>query len=512
MLLKENDAIRKLLRVDIWHRAGYTGKGIKGVILDSAKGKPRKGTEAYLIDVFGTAKESGHGSNAAQVAHEMAPDGLFYYLDNTRNKDAVFNWVRQHAHEISFINVSLAGLNGMSTDDYLRYESLNIPMFCASGNDGFTDHISYPARYSFAIAIGATNSKGTSVDSYSNKGPNLDGVATSHVSIRNSNGEVWAPSGTSFASPTVFGLFFLYEQRRRECGLPKITPAEVMQLIEEQAKDMYAVGRDDISGYGLIRLPEIIPTFQKGDDTMRIRPCPITFVDYHHTAGNETNAQQIREDHMSSPNNWGDIGYNSVIRKDGVIEKGRDPYYSGAHDPGLAPDGSGYTMNDCAYSIVCIGNFDTEQMSEVQYQGLLKEAKRVRDLYKINITRHRRHNEQYATECPGRYFPWNRLLNDLRSSESVKEESTVEKVVVIFSVRDMTAGLEVAAELGGVGVFDRNRATTAHKDVYAAKKVYTVGGGRLYPENDPREVYMSGLDAFGTMAAVAKAKADGKLK
>lgn len=267
-MYKQNDAIRKLLRVDVWHKAGYTGKNIKIVVLDSNAGKPRKFQKDYLIDVFGKSTNSGHGSNVAQVIHEFAPDARIYYFDITRNKDEVFAWIDAHKHEIDFINVSMAGIAGMTTPDYLRYEQLRIPMFCASGNDGYTDRISYPARYDFSIAVGATNSKGQHVSGYSNKGPSLDIVSTSNVYIMNDSGDMWAPSGTSFADPTAVGTMALYEQWRRENGMPKITPEDVMDYVDNPGSciDMYTPGRDDKSGYGLLVLPEKIPTVTKSPD------------------------------------------------------------------------------------------------------------------------------------------------------------------------------------------------------------------------------------------------------
>ncbi len=85
---------------------------------------------------------------------------------------------------------------------------------------------------------------------------------------------------------------------------------------------------------------------------MELRPCVIKYIDLHHTAGHEKNTAQVKQEHLKQ--GWGDIGYNAVIEMDGTIGMGRDIKYSGAHDPGMSPDGV-HTMNQAAYAISHIG-------------------------------------------------------------------------------------------------------------------------------------------------------------
>lgn len=47
----------------------------------------------------------------------------------------------------------------------------------------------------------------------------------------------------------------------------------------------------------------------------------------------DTGVREIRRWHMAPPNNWSDIGYHYVIRRDGTIERGRDASLKGAHEP-----------------------------------------------------------------------------------------------------------------------------------------------------------------------------------
>jgi len=272
MMLKQNDAVRKLLNVDKWHKAGYTGKNKVAVILDGAKGKPRKGMESYYTDVFGTATESGHGTNVGQTIHEIAPDAKILYFDNTRNKDAVFNKVEELAKQgkANIINVSMAGISGMTAPDYLRYQALcekyGIVMVCGAGNDGYTDHVSYPARYDFTIAIGSTDKTGTKVDGFSNKGPKLTAVCPDYVAIVNDEGKIWIPSGTSYATPVSVGELLCYSDWKGT-----LNTEETLDLIKSSSRDIYELGRDDTSGHGLFCLPATIPVV----DPVPIIPLPV---------------------------------------------------------------------------------------------------------------------------------------------------------------------------------------------------------------------------------------------
>ncbi|TGE35858.1 hypothetical protein E4K67_22330 [Desulfosporosinus fructosivorans] len=261
-MLPQNDAVRKLLRVKPWHDAGYRGKG-NIVILDGPEGKPRAGMQPYLTDVFGTATESGHASNVAQVIHEFAPDAHIYYLDSTRNKDAVFEWVKANKDrlKIKFINVSQAGLRGMETPDFLRYAALGLILVCASGNDDSEEWISYPARYTAPnfIAVGSATRDGNGIAGYSNEGEGLDVVVPSGVYIQREDGYVWPVDGTSFSSPTVTAMLHVYAEYLEDAGLPDMTPAEVEAFAHGVALDILTKGYDIRSGYGLLVMPETVP-------------------------------------------------------------------------------------------------------------------------------------------------------------------------------------------------------------------------------------------------------------
>lgn len=266
-ILKENDPVRKLLRSDIWAKAGYAGKRKKVVILDSDKGKPYKSMESYYVDVFGTSKECGHGTRVGFTIHEFAYDiEKIYYFDFTRNKDKVYEWLKAHRNEINLINVSMAGILGKETPDYLRIMELGIPLICAVGNDDSEKWISYPSRYEENVAVGATNREGTKVQPYSNNGLGIDTVVPSGIYIQRDDGYIWANNGTSFSSPTVTALYVQYDQWRTDNGLNNMTQDEAEELSQKLSEDIEDEGYDIKSGYGLLRLPLIIPTINKSSE------------------------------------------------------------------------------------------------------------------------------------------------------------------------------------------------------------------------------------------------------
>ena len=282
-VLKENNYIRDLLNVTQWHEANILGKNITVIVLDSNKGKLRKGMETYCTDVFGNAKESGHGTNVCQTIHEISPLSDILYFDNTRNKDAVFLKVQELAIQgkCDIINVSMAGLFGQETPDYLRYKELcekyGIIMVCGAGNDYYIDHVSFPSAYDFTISIGSTDKTGNKVDSFSNKGEKLTAVCPDYVSIVNSEGEIWIPSGTSYATPVAVGLLNLYISWRKENNLPKLTFQEVIKFIENNCVDILDAKKDWVSGYGLFKLPSQVPVLEKPKEPnppIEVKPIP----------------------------------------------------------------------------------------------------------------------------------------------------------------------------------------------------------------------------------------------
>ena len=254
-MLKENDEIRKEVNADIWHKAGFTGKGVTIALIDDG-GKPRDYMKSWYRNEVSTTGIIGHATNVGCTAHELSPGIKVVALPQ---KQASFDWLKTHKDEIDLINMSISGIGGSHTPQFLQYEELDIPIICASGNDGEEDRVGYPAAYDFTIAIGAYSWKLDIIASYSNGGDELDAVTPSGIYMQRDDGKIWVVNGTSFSAPTACGLLACYIQWRNENGLPKLKPEEARKFIHENCKDIEEEGFDYASGHGLFCLPATIP-------------------------------------------------------------------------------------------------------------------------------------------------------------------------------------------------------------------------------------------------------------
>lgn len=209
---------------------------------------------------------------------------------------------------------------------------------------------------------------------------------------------------------------------------------------------------------------------------MELRAYQIKYLDYHHTAGSEVDTQAVRQEHINQ--GWADIGYNLVIEPNGTVGVGRDPKYIGAHDIGKVP-GELLNMNLLAYSICCIGNFEVNAMSESQYQSLLKESVRVAKVLKIPIERFRRHGDHYATACPGKNFPWKRLINEAGVLLKGEELNVLNTVVVFWTAKDYSVAAMISEKLGNCLMTCRNGNVNINPDAKSAKHLIVVGGPEI---------------------------------
>lgn len=231
---------------------------------------------------------------------------------------------------------------------------------------------------------------------------------------------------------------------------------------------------------------------------MEIRPCKITLVCIHHSATRSGTFESIKNNHVNV-RKYGDIGYNYVIEKNGRVTKGRDLKWSGAHNPGKAPDKSGYTMNQRSIGFCFVGNYSKqdEVMSEIQLENGAKIiAEEMKNLgipfVKSSIIGH---SDTYATECPGRHFPFDRLVNEILKYGKQGEKYKVKNIVLCSNgVDERAAGyladfLKCSIAFKGM-IFD------ADLDQY--ENVYEVGGTQVYK----RSIFISGSNRYDTCQKV----------
>lgn len=113
----------------------------------------------------------------------------------------------------------------------------------------------------------------------------------------------------------------------------------------------------------------------------------------HHAAMNGT-VEDIHRVHKN--NGWAGIGYHFYVRKDGSIYRGRPEWSIGAH-----ASGSNYN----SIGICAEGNFENEQMSDVQKNSIKELVSYLKNKYNISIVQ--RHKDVSSTACPGKNYPFN---------------------------------------------------------------------------------------------------------
>lgn len=171
-------------------------------------------------------------------------------------------WAADHGANV--INMSLGGpMPSEVVADACQYAyEQGVTVIAATGNNGYTDAIGYPAAYPSAIAVGAVDAK-KNVTFYSNQGreialvgpggdvqvdSNGDGQADGVVQETIEGGQ-WGYSffmGTSMATPHVAGVAALLYAK----GVH--SPDEMRRILTASADDLGKPGWDTAYGAGLV--------------------------------------------------------------------------------------------------------------------------------------------------------------------------------------------------------------------------------------------------------------------
>ena len=137
-------------------------------------------------------------------------------------------------------------------------------------------------------------------------------------------------------------------------------------------------------------------------------PKKVEFIFIHHTASKTATTEQIHKWHLEAGFNG--FGYNEYIRKDGTVYIGRGDHI-GAQTK---------NMNSKSYGICVEGNYDTEkEMPKSQFNSLVKRIEINKDRFKneIKVEKHSLFN---PTSCPGKYFPFHNLLEEVYSKNNLE--------------------------------------------------------------------------------------------
>lgn len=127
----------------------------------------------------------------------------------------------------------------------------------------------------------------------------------------------------------------------------------------------------------------------------------VLFIVIHHIDALKASPEDIHVWHLA--NGWSGAGYNEYIRKDGTV------YIMRGDNIGAQTA----NMNSKSYGIALEGDYDKEtSVPEAQYQALLERI-RFHKSRLPNVQRVVPHKYFGGTDCPGKYFPFDKLLLDI---------------------------------------------------------------------------------------------------
>ena len=118
----------------------------------------------------------------------------------------------------------------------------------------------------------------------------------------------------------------------------------------------------------------------------------------HHAAAKECSPVDIHQWHLN--NGWACIGYHFVVRKNGKVFRGRPEDTVGAHTS---------NFNSTSIGICFEGDFRYETPSNAQIKAGQELVAYLRQKYNIDSVK--KHNDYNNTSCPGRYFPFEQIVN-----------------------------------------------------------------------------------------------------
>lgn len=251
-----------------------TGKGVNIYVLDTGGDilhvdlkTQVKGVFNAVDGSFDVSDEMGHGTHVSGISGAadnpigmigVAPDANIYIVKIFAGEGADLSdylagldWVLQHEVEgPKVVNLSIGSPSSSSAEKWKLnqlYEA-GITIVAAAGNSGdFYEDIDYPGRYATTIAVASSNSQSL-ISDFSSRGQGVDIAAPGEDIISATpNNEYQEWSGTSMASPFVAGVVALMLEFQ-----PLLNPKTIKELLIQTATDVYAVGKDSASGYGII--------------------------------------------------------------------------------------------------------------------------------------------------------------------------------------------------------------------------------------------------------------------
>lgn len=286
---------------EVWD-TGYTGKGVKVAVIDTGidashpdlNGNKVVGWVDYVQGKTTPYDDHGHGTHVSSIiaGTGSASDGKYKGVapeasligvkvlskdgsgSNTNIIKGIDWAVQNHAQVIS---MSLGGSqHSQATDDAIN-NAIKAGVVCviAAGNSGpGAKTIACPGDNPNAITVGAVD-KNDTIASFSSRGPTYDGrikpdvsnIGVSVIAARATgtnggkplNDYYTAMSGTSMATPMTSGVVALLLQAN-----PKLTPAQVKDILTKTAKPLGGNTPNNNYGYGRVQAKAALDYLKSG--------------------------------------------------------------------------------------------------------------------------------------------------------------------------------------------------------------------------------------------------------
>ena len=262
-----------------------TGQGVIVAVVDSGSGPHPDLAENLLPgrSIIGTVESqdgkdidaSGHGTHVAGIIAAVANNGIggsgvapnakilpIQVLDQAGQGDArdVAAGVRFAADNgARVINLSLGGATeSLSLTQAITYANdKGVLVVAAAGNGGAADKPKWPASLDLTLAVTAVD-QANNATSFDQRGDYIDLSAPGANIVSTAKGDYVTLSGTSMAAGFVAGaaaLLFAAE--------PRVTNAQVRDILLRTATDIGEPGRDVTFGAGLINMVAALAELQR---------------------------------------------------------------------------------------------------------------------------------------------------------------------------------------------------------------------------------------------------------
>jgi type VII secretion-associated serine protease mycosin len=265
--------------------AKTTGRGVIVAVVDSGSGPHPDLVENLLPgrSIIGTVETqdgrdidaSGHGTHVSGIIAAVANNGIggsgvapnakilpIQVLDQAGQGDArdVAAGVRFAADNgARVINLSLGGATESSslTQAITYANDKGVLVVAAAGNGGAADKPKWPASLDLTLAVTAVD-QANNATSFDQRGDYIDLSAPGANIVSTAKGDYVTLSGTSMAAGFVAGaaaLLFAAE--------PRVTNAQVRDILLRTATDIGEPGRDVTFGAGLINMVAALAELQR---------------------------------------------------------------------------------------------------------------------------------------------------------------------------------------------------------------------------------------------------------